>query len=93
MEEHCQEFMTVLTNQDKVKELVETLGIYDLTQLLIKQKGLDKGEADEIKTLYRNNKERLQQIIKKIIEKVCCITLMYLIPLISLLILFSIYTE
>ena len=92
MEEQCEEFMTVLSNQDKVKELVETIGMFDLTPLLIKHKGMDKGEADEIKALYRNNKERLQQIIKKIVEKVCCIILMYLIPLISFVnIIFYVY--
>ena len=90
MEEQCEEFKAVLTNQDNVKELVDTIGIFDLTPLLIKQKGMDKGEVDEIKALNRTNKERLQQIIKKMVEKVCCVILIYSILLISLLIFFYI---
>ena len=36
-----------------------------------------KREGDEVKTLFRTNKDRLQQINEGIVEKISCIVLIY----------------
>lgn len=56
---------------------IETISIYDLIQLLINYKRMHKREADEVKTLFRTNKDRLQQTTERIVEKIPCIILIY----------------
>ena len=51
--------------------------MYDLIQLQINHKRMYKREADEVKTLFRTNKDRLQQINEGIVEKISCIMLIY----------------
>lgn len=68
-----EQFRAVLQDENKFSELMEQLGSTDLIPLLIKYKGLEKIEGDELKGKLRGKlgRERNNVVIRRIMEKVC----------------------
>ena len=66
-----------MQNLWKSEAIIETISMYDLIQLLINHKRMYKREGDEVRTLFRSNKDRLQQINERIVEKISCIMFIY----------------
>ena len=68
-----EQFRAVLLDTDKFSELIDQLGATDLIPLLVRYKGLEKIEGDELKGKLRGllGRERNPIVIKRIMEKVC----------------------
>jgi hypothetical protein len=67
--EFAAKFKDALCNKANVQLIIDNIGIYDISLLMIKYNGLTKPEVDEIKTITRDGKDRLQLILTKLIEK------------------------
>ena len=66
------QYRKVLTDKKKVDELVKELSVSDLVPLMVKYRGLEKIEGDELKSKYRSNtRERNRKVMELILEKVC----------------------
>ena len=71
-EEFCAKIRAVLKDDKKLDEIIDQLGATDLIPLLVKFKGIEKIEGDELKTKLRGKlgRERNRTVISRIMKKV-----------------------
>ncbi len=72
-EEFRTNIRAVLKDDKKLDEIIDQLGAADLIPLLVKFKGMEKIEGDELKIKLRGmlGRERNRAVIGRIMKKVC----------------------